>query len=522
MAQFVRHTSCENCGSTDAKAEYDDGTSWCFSCQSYGGSSTHDGHSSPNSSVAFISNGSYVDIPSRKLTSDTCRKYGYQVGTHKNQPCHIATYVDPTTRQRTAQKIRLVNKEFSVIGNGKQMPLYGQHIWGTSGKSVVITEGEIDCLSVAQAFGCKWPVVSLPNGASSVKQSLTQAYDWLLGFDKIVICFDADDAGRKATQVACDMLPFGRAWIMRLPEDCKDANDCLKTHGTAAIVSAYWNASQYKPDGIVRLGELKSDLMNRSTTDSLPYPWAGLNDKTKGIRLGELVVITAGSGLGKSTFAKEILYNLAVNLDQPVGLVFLEEQGVRTAEILVSMYLNKNILVDDQCATKDEISQAFDQLSTKHISLYSHFGSNDVDTIISKIRFMVQAEGIKYVFLDHISILVSASEGDERKLIDATMTKLRTLVSELKFSLFIISHLKRPQGDKGHEDGVRVSLGQLRGSHAIAQLADGVIGLEKDPDEPTADTVNIVILKSRLTGSRGSCGTLMYNRETGRLTEGSF
>lgn len=517
---FLSHEPCEKCGSSDAKATYDTGDAYCFSCKTYfkgGGASKETMESNSN----FIQ-GTYSDIPNRKLTEVTCRHYGYQVGEQGGEGCHIANYRSPKDGQLVAQKIRRAGKQFSVTGDGKNMPLYGQHLWSGGGKSVVITEGEIDCLSVAQAFNCKWPVVSLANGASSVTKAIQTNLEWLSSFDKVVLCFDQDAPGRLAVEQAVNELPFGKAYIMTLPDDCKDANECLVKHGTAPLVQAYWNAKVYRPDGILSLTEFREAVVNPVYQESLPYPWESLNTRTRGIRKGELVVVCAGSGLGKSTFVKEILYDIAVNHDRPVGLVFLEEQGSRTAEILVGMSLNKNLMLDRSSVTTEELEQAFSDLSKHKISLYSHFGSNDVDNICNKIRFMVQAEGCQYVFLDHLSILVSDQEGDERKLIDATMTKLRTLVSELGFSLFVISHLKRPQGDKGHEDGLQVSLGQLRGSHAIAQLSDFVIGLEKDKDDPTADTCKVVVLKNRLTGDRGYCGTLFYDRETGRLTEGSF
>ncbi|WP_301017660.1 DnaB-like helicase C-terminal domain-containing protein [Thiothrix sp.] len=467
--------------------------------------------------------GSYQDIPNRGLTAATCEKYGYEVADDLGgTKCHVANYRDPKTGQKVAQKIRHAGKRFAVQGRGKDMPLFGSHLWREGGKSVVITEGEIDTLSMAQAFNCKWPVVSLPNGAQSAITAIKNAWEWVTSFDKVVLCFDMDEPGRLASEQVAQILPPGKAFVMRLPEGYKDANEVLVKLGTAPLTQAYWNAAPYRPDGIISFGDLREEVLNPVISPSIPYPWAQLNTRTLGIRQGELVTVTAGTGLGKSTFVKEILFDLAVNHNQAVGLIFLEEQGVRTAEALVGMRINKNLVSSRDLASPTEIAEAYDFLATKRISLYSHFGSNDVDTICNKIRFMVQCEGCRYVFLDHLSILVSDSEGDERKLIDSTMTKLRTLVSELNFSLFVISHLKRPQGDRGHEDGVAITLGQLRGSHSIGHLSDFVIGIQKDPSDPTADTAQVVVLKNRLTGSRGDCGTLNYNRVTGRLTESCF
>jgi twinkle protein len=129
------------------------------------------------------------------------------------------------------------------------------------------------------------------------------------------------------------------------------------------------------------------------------------------------------------------------------------------------------------------------------------------------------AHGVKWIVLDHLSILLSGNDtGDERKLIDVTMTKLRSFVEETRVGMLLISHLRRPQGDKGHEDGGKVSLGQLRGSHAIVQLSDIVIALERNLSAGD-DESNLVVLKNRFNGRTGPAGVLCYNTETGRQTE---
>ena len=82
----------------------------------------------------------------------------------------------------------------------------------------------------------------------------------------------------------------------------------------------------------------------------------------------------------------------------------------------------------------------------------------------------------------------------------------------------MVSHLTRPSG-RGHEDGASVSLSQLRSSHSLAQLADCAIGLQKDADDPDSDVRQVRVLKNRYSGKIGDAGTLIYNRETGRLLE---
>jgi twinkle protein len=104
-------------------------------------------------------------------------------------------------------------------------------------------------------------------------------------------------------------------------------------------------------------------------------------------------------------------------------------------------------------------------------------------------------------------------------MIDNTMTKLRSLVEELGFALILVSHLKRPDG-KGHEEGAKTSLAQLRGSAGIAQLSDMVIGLERDLQDSSISMLTTVrVLKNRWCGRSGVASTLEFNSDTGRLLE---
>ena len=112
-------------------------------------------------------------------------------------------------------------------------------------------------------------------------------------------------------------------------------------------------------------------------------------------------------------------------------------------------------------------------------------------------------------------------EGDERRAIDHTMTALRSFTENTGASLILVSHLRRPP-QRGHEEGAQTSLAQLRGSAAIGQLSDAVIGLERnqqDEDEDERDTLTLRVLKNRYAGITGEAGRLRYDRETGRLKE---
>lgn len=521
MGTFIRHSMCDNCGSSDGRGVYEDGSSWCFVCETYEGPDS-DGEThaldTESTKVSGLLTGRYVGLPKRGIREETCRKFGYQVGEDGDgRPIHIATFCD-TKGRPVAQKIRSAGKQFSWRGDREQAEgLFGQHLWGGN-KSVIVTEGELDALSVSQCFDLKWPVVSLPDGAQSAPKAIKKSYDWLCQFERIVLCFDMDDPGQTAAQKVAEMLPIGRVFIMQLPR--KDANDVLVNDGSAPIVSAFWNAKEWRPDGIVSGEELWGELLNTKEVEKVSYPWTLVDKKTLGLRRGELVTVCAGSGIGKSAFVREIAYSL-LNMGETVGMLMLEESTQRTAFGLMGLALNRPLHITREGVTEDEMRKAFTQtVGCGRLYLYDHFGSTEIDNLLNRVRYMAKALGCSFVIVDHLSIVVSALEGnDERKLIDRAMTLLRTLVQETGIGLILVSHLKRPEG-KGHENGSAVSLSQLRGSHAIAQLSDLVIGLERDQqDNEKADQTTVRILKNRFSGDTGEAGVLLYDKSTGRLNE---
>ena len=515
----IGHIPCEACGSKDNAAVYTDGHTYCFGCRDHqGGEEGVLIQPEARKRSLDLIDGYYTTLTYRGISEETCRKFDYQVtDNHKGCAWQIANYRD-INGLVVAQKIRDADKNFFVLGEAKKMTLFGQHLWN-GGRKLVITEGEIDAMSVSQVQGNKWPVVSLGLGATSGKKALIAAWDYLALYEEIILMFDQDEAGQKAALECAESLPIGKVKIAKLPH--KDASECLQKGEGKAIIDAIWRAKEWRPDGIVSSADFRDIIGKSDSASTTTYPYSKLNQMTRGIRTG-LVTICAGSGVGKSTFIREIAFHLHQD-NQTVGMLMLEETNKRTLQGLVGLHMNKNIVVDEFAASEDEVVEAYDSLlGDRHVYLFDHFGSTAVDTIVNRIQYMVKGMGCKHIFLDHVSILVSGLTGevtDERRLIDGIMTTLRKLVQELDICLFLVSHLKRPDGAKGHENGAKVQLSQLRGSHALAQLADFCIGLQVNEEDPSDDSREIVLLKNRFTGEVGQADTLQYNRSTSRLIE---
>ena len=525
-SKFLYHEPCPNCGSSDACGVFDDGHRYCYSCCTYFKPSDGDGEqvSAERKKVSkeCISLGdlNITNLNARKINQDTCSKFKYMTGEYKGSPCQVANYYDDNGNI-VGQKLRFPDKSFAVLGKISNR-LFGSQLWA-NGKKIIITEGEIDCLTVSQLQGNKWPVVSIPNGAQAAKKAIEANLEYLDKFDEVILMFDMDDPGRKACEDCAKVLPAGKAFIANLP--CKDPNECLLSGKGSEVLQAIWNAKPYRPDGIVS----GTDLYEKCVTDiddlkdSVEYPWKALQEKTKGARHGELYVFTSGSGMGKSTILRELEYYFGVNRGELCGIVALEESTRKTGLELMSIHLNRRLLLNPESADESERSRAFNEtIGNGRFFLYDHFGSLDSNNLLSKLRYMIVSLGCKRIFLDHISIVVSGmdtdEDGGERKAIDKLMTNLRSLVEETGATMFVVSHLKRPE-KKGHEEGAQVSLSQLRGSGAIAQLSDMVIGLERNQQGANPNVLTLRVLKNRFCGLTGVSGHLYYNQDTGRLVD---
>ena len=509
-SEFIRHESCDNCGSSDASSVYSDGHTYCFVCHHY----THgDGepslHIHQPKRVQIL--GSAERLQKRNLSQKVCEKYKIYRDGNK-----LRFYYHDESGVVQGAKIKTKDKQFIYEGDSPGT-FFGQHLFPASGKRVVIYEGELDAASGQEAMP-GWPMVSLPSGAAGARKAIQKNLQWLQGYEEIVLFFDNDEAGRKAAEESASVLPPGKVKIAHILGDYKDASDALQARDTDAICRAIWDAKPYRPDGIVDGKSLLELVTTPSPAADHDYPFQGLQSKLHGIRYGELVTITAGSGIGKSSFCRELATHL-LSKGERVGYLALEESNRRTALGLMSVAANKPLHIGDQ--KREELTSIFDQtIANWNLHLFDGFGSYDPDHIYNRIEYMAAGLETKVIFLDHLSILLSGLEGDERRMIDTTMTKLRSLVERTGISMFLVCHTTTPPNGQSHEEGGRVQLRSLRGSRSIGQLSDAVIALERDQQSNTErDATTVRVLKNRYSGEVGEACQLKYDLNSCKFNE---
>lgn len=463
-------------------------------------------------------------IPRRGLPEDAIRKFGVDVCVDKSvDVAHRYPYFKDGVH--IANKVRKrTEKSFYWEGNPDDAELFGQHLFPPgSAKSITIVEGELDAPSGWVLLGSRYPVVSVLNSGSAVND-VKRNFEYLDSFEDIVVCFDKDEAktrkdgtvfypGQDAAKKVAELFKPGKCRILTLAEG-KDPNE-YRQHNIEprTFVSEWWKAPKFQPDGLIFGQDMWDKIVNRPQHFQVEYPFEGINKMTYGVRLSELVIINAPTGVGKTSLLKEIEYGLLTNPEviekgYGVGFLHLEELDTDLALGLMSIHANKRFNLPDTDKTPDELRKAYDEIiNTSRVVIYDHFGSNEIDAIVSKIRHMA-ALGCKYIVLDHLSIVVSDQSGDERKQLDEITTKLKTFCMEANVALIAVIHQNRQ--------------GQIRGTAGVEQLANIVLRLERDlvsPDAWRRNITKIWVEKNRFSGRTGPASWLFFDDITGRMAE---
>lgn len=517
---------CPKCGSRNNLARYSDGHAHCFSmgCTYYERATGDDAapshsHKGPRMAQDLIT-GECEAIQPRFITEETCRFWNYQIGMDGTKKVHLANYRDPAGNSVVAQKVRDREKNFYVRGDLAEAGLYGQWLWRDSGKMIVVTEGEIDALTVSQLQGNKYPVVSVPTGAKGAKKTLAAQLQWLLMFDSIILYFDDDEAGRLAVEECAPLFPPGRVKVARVP-GFKDANAAHMAGQSKLVIDAIWGAKEFRPDGIVsvkdvREAALKPLEMGRS------WPWPTLTRLTFGRRLGEVYLYGAGTGVGKSEVFDEVIKHV-VHDEGAAAAVFKFEQPVgESVKRIAGKIASRRFHIPDSGWSQDELVMVVDELIVQNkLFLYDCFGQCDWGLVANHIRYIHASTGAKDYFIDHLTAMAETGDS-ERGSLEQIMKEAATLAQELNICLHMISHLTTPEGTP-HEEGGRVMIRHFKGSRAIGFWSHFMFGLERnqqDEDPRKRSITTFRCLKDRHTGqSVGEVFFLGFDRATGRLTE---
>jgi twinkle protein len=411
-------------------------------------------------------------------------------------------------------KVRCISdKKFYTKEGFRGDELFGMNLY-TAGcsKTVTITEGELDALSVAQMLKSQYinPVVSLPSATPS-KKLWENCSDWLNSFERIVLSVDNDDAGNAVADRVARLFPNK---VYRVPHDkYKDANDFLQRDAIQEFKSAWFKPQKHTPENVLNSTEQFLTLYHDTPEHQyVPTGIQALDDKILGLMQGHFTVIKAPTGIGKTEIMRYLEYNM-LQRDIPIAAWHLEETKLRSLLGLVSYHRNDNLTRRDlieQKQAEDDVVESISEL-TKDENFYQFYlpDGQGADELCDQIRFFSQACDCKFVFFEPIQdVVVGTSEESKEAMLADLSIRLSKLAAELNVGIVTIAHTNE-NGDPKY-------------CKMIGQRASVIIDLQRDKESEDYDernTTYISVQKNRPCSEEGRAGKMKFNSDSFTLKE---
>lgn len=336
--------------------------------------------------------------------------------------------------------------------------------------------------------------------------------EFLATFERIYIAFDNDGPGKEAAKRVGQLFKPSTVYEVKFSK-YKDASAYLEAGEENALRNLFWNAKKYLPETVVSSVKDFSKILSIPPERGISYPFPTLDKMLYGIRKGESVLFTALEGVGKTEIMHTIEHHLLKEMpdDCAMASIFLEEPESRHLQTLVSKTLQKPCHLPETGISEEEKIGAIESLvrNDDRLFIYTHFGSDNPDNLLSTIRFLVSGYNCLYIILDHVNMVCTGLGGeDERRALEYFCTNLGMMVKELNFALIMVSHV--------NDDG------QTRSSRWTSKIAHIRVDLERDlrSDDPVIrNSVSFMVSKNRYSGLTGNAGKYLFDSYTRQYRE---
>jgi len=492
------HLPCPMCDSSDAYTLYADGHGWCFSCNK----GTYPDRMKPDDFERKFVDG-FRGIPIK-----TCEKLG------------IYTYVDEVGRAMFREYVypegskfrRIHDKQFWVKGT---LPaLGGMELWNAgSSHYCTVVEGEEDGAAAHYMLNHgkqnPEPVVWLP-GASIGGGARKVIYEYLSQFQTIKLAIEDDDAGKRAKEILCQMLP-NKIREVKLTR-YKDANEYLINGAMTEFKQAHTNAHIYTPDNIFHTeDDVLEVLSNPDAGKYFPTPFEDLNEKIRGISLNHVTLITGMEGLGKTEILRAFEVE-ALKQGVKIGVLHLEETKDTLYKGLSCYPLGKNARDPDAPVDTDEIMGALKDLTGEfeNLFVFEFKKDPDINDILEQINYLVHVCGCELVFFDPINQFDPVDEKTTKvKFLDALSQKIEKYVINNPCGVVWTAHINDEGG--------------TRDSRMIGKACSVRIKIERDlmsESDTVRNTTHLYVSKNRPFTKTGPAGCLMFDEDTFTISQG--
>jgi archaellum biogenesis ATPase FlaH len=564
VTYVVRHEACPRCRKNgrdrtgDNLAVYSDDSCHCFSCSYTVPSQAwleENGYESwvyedseevttkekitPEELEKIKSYTGLKGFNTRGIKDETYKAYlvRHKYSEETGEPTH-QYYGVTEDGQASGFKVKKLPKEFSVIGkNSKESDLFGQWKWRNSvGKFVVLTAGELDCLSAYQMLEEyrqfkngeyeSVPCVSSTIGETGSYKQVAKHYEWFDRFDKIIVCYDNDRAGKEALEDLVTVLPKGKMYVMELP--LKDTNKMLEEGKQKLWIDLFWKAKLYTPDGIIGSGDLMSKIIEQANTPKIPLPpfMHKLEDMMAGgIPLGVIVNLGSASGTGKSTIVEEMVYHWIFHSPHMIGVVTLESDSGQYGTKLLSRHVGVKIDLIETVEEKLEYLRREDIVAASEELFHEADGSQrfyliedrdgGIDSMKKKIEELIITCECKVIILDPLQDILDGLSNEDQAIF---MKWMKGMIKSHGVTFINVSHVRKSGGDKkANSVGADMFEEDMQGSSSI--FKSGACNLlfsrnKEAEDEIERNTTKMKASKIRWTGRTGIAGEYYYDIDT--------
>ena len=508
----------------------------------------------------------FTDIPERNIRKETCEKFGIRVALDEEDGKTITAVYFPYYDQKgklTGFKKRdlTVDKydkfHFTTVGKvGVDCKLFGQNVAESVSRkrgNLLYVEGEWDVVSAYKSqvdsvkntkySGMEPFVVGLSCGTANAVEATLHNEEFIKSFDSLVLGFDNDSStpaekakgikrGAETRNDVAGALVGSELglFVVDYPVGHKDPSDMLQAGEEESLAKLLqFGKRAYSAEKIVKASSISfEELIKPKEKGIIIDEFPGLMEKIQGLRTRELILVTAPSGVGKSTVTS-IFASALMRKDERVGMIYLEETNKETLQRMVAAKLkvnyNKFKNEPTKYASAERIKEVYDSIvNDDKLIMLDHFGSLPISELMNKIKHMHLVDHCKYIILDHLSVVISGSHiENERKELDIVMTELAAFCASHDVCVVAVSHINRsaandfkPPKDKENEPfWVKITKEMMRGSAALEQLSWIIIGLEPQimPDR-SRGKVRLTVLKNRPWSYLGIADTFEVDEDT--------
>lgn len=403
---------------------------------------------------------------SRGITSGTAIRCGVRTtffySRYESRDVEGVAFVykeDPFGLQVGVKARALARKEFTQAAGSAQI-LYGLQMQWEPSDTVILTEGEMDALSLIE---CGYTnVYSQPGGAIDCEEIGTPKDFFLRHSEKlfqrarkIILAVDSDEKGEQNRDELARRLGKGKCFVVHWPEDCKDANDVLVKYGKSRLKECVDAAAPYPVSGIVDYTDQKAysrllEMYDKPHSEGYSTGWSKLDPLYKPAP-GMLTVVTGHPGTGKTTVLSNLFVNLAQEHGWHFGVLNFELDPDLSVALLVQQYIRKPYRPE----FLDRMTPAEWRSGVEWVTERFHFltyhgvaGEATVQDILAKAEVMLLRHGIRGFVLDPYNY-VALNKDQEHEAVSVLLTELKRWAMSNQVAVWIVAHPTKLQKVNG-------------------------------------------------------------------------